>query len=182
MFLFRLRHWQVFLLLCILPFLLQYGLIWLLDTLGVRVGNISSMVLDALPATVYTLWLWQVGSMLFRRLPSSIKISPLYFHLSNIYIVLYTLLFVYTLAVVRDSMAAGTLPLGMMALLVPMHLFATFCYLYVVYFAARALVSVEEQRTVDGGEYAGAFFLFLLLPIGIWFLQPRLRKLYLSDY
>ncbi|WP_276497934.1 hypothetical protein [Pontibacter litorisediminis] len=181
MFLLRLRHWQAFLLLFVLPLLLQHGLLWLLDALQVREGRFGTMLLDALPATVYVLWLWGVGSWLFRRMPQSIKITPLYFHLGNLYILLYALLFVYTLAMVRDSMAAGTLPFGMLALLVPMHLFATFCYLYVVYFAARSLVSVEQRREVQLGEYLGTFFLFLLLPLGIWFLQPRLHRLYLAE-
>ncbi|WP_299755237.1 hypothetical protein [uncultured Pontibacter sp.] len=181
MFLLRLRHWQAFLLILVFPFLLQYGLLRLLDNLGIRLEPASAMLLDALPATVYVLWLWLVGLWLFRRLPASIKIKPLSFHLGALYNILYTLLFVYTLEVVRNSMAAGTLPFGMLALLVPMHLFATFCYLYMVYFLARSLVSVEQQRVVQGREYLGAFFLFLLLPVGIWFLQPRLRKIYLAE-
>ncbi|WP_266204167.1 hypothetical protein [Pontibacter kalidii] len=181
MVLLLLRHWQAFLLLFVLPFLLQHGLLWLLDALPVRTGRISAMLLDALPAAVYVLWLWLVGCWLYRRLPQRIKITPLYFHLGNLYILLYTLLFVYTLAVVRDNVAMSTVPFGMLALLVPLHLLATFCYLYAVYFAARSLVSAEQQRVVQMGEYGGAFFLFLLLPVGIWFLQPRLRRLYLAD-
>jgi hypothetical protein len=181
MFLLRLRHWQAFLLLFVLPFLLQHGLLWLLDTLPVRTGRVSTMLLDAFPATVYVLWLWKIGSWLYGRLPPGIKITPLYFHLGNLFLILYALLFVYTLAVLRDSMAMGSVPFGMLALLVPLHLLATCCYVYAVYFAGRSLVSAEQQRVVRGAEYLGAFFLFLLLPVGIWFLQPRLRRLYLAD-
>ncbi|MDX5436143.1 MAG: hypothetical protein LPK03_03065 [Pontibacter sp.] len=180
MFLLQLRHWQTFLLLFILPFVLQYGLLQLLAALHIRIGMLPNLLIDALPATAYMLWMWRVGLWLYRRLPESIKISPLYFHLGTVYILLYTLLLVYTMAVVRDSMAAGTLPLGMLALLLPMHLFATFCYLYAVYFVARSLASVEEQRVVDLGEYIGTYFFLLLLPLGVWFLQPRLRQLYFT--
>ncbi|RIJ36913.1 hypothetical protein [Pontibacter oryzae] len=181
MFLLRLRHWQAFLLLFILPFLLQQAILALLSVSDARLGPASAMLIDAIPATVFTLWMWRVGIWLFRRLPESIKITPLYFHLSTLYILLYTLLFVYTLAVVLDSVAGGTLPLGMLILILPMHLFATFVYLYIVYFMARLLLSVEEQRVVDFGAYAGAYFYFLLLPLGIWFLQPRLRRLHLLE-
>lgn len=180
MFLLQLRHWQVFLLVFILPFALQYVLLQLLANLHIRVGTLPTILIDALPATAYALWLWRVGLWLYRRLPQNIKITPLYFHLGTVYILLYTLLFVYTMAVVRDSMAVGTLPLGMLALLLPMHLFATFCYLYAVYFVARSLASVEEQRVVDLGEYIGTYFFLLLLPLGTWFLQPRLRQLYFT--
>ncbi|ARS37584.1 hypothetical protein [Pontibacter actiniarum] len=181
MFLLRLRHWQAFLLLFVLPFLVQYGLLALLDALNVRTGDAVAMLIDALPATVYTLWLWQTGLWLRRRLPASIKPAPLYFHLGTLYLLLYTLLLVYTLALVRESVVGGTLPLGMLVLLVPLHLLATLCYLYIVYFMARLLVEVEQQRAVDFGEFAGTYFFFLLLPLGIWFLQPRLRRLYLTE-
>ncbi|TPE43999.1 hypothetical protein [Pontibacter mangrovi] len=181
MFLVRLRHWQAFLLLFVLPLLLQQGLLWLLGALGISAGRVLTMLLDALPATVITLWLWTVGARLYKRLPESIKITPLYFYLGCLYMLLYALLFVYTWAVIRDSLAAGTLPLGMLALLVPMHLFATFCYLYAAYFAGRSLVSVETPRVAQSGEYLGTVFLFMLLPLGIWFLQPRLRRIYLSE-
>lgn len=181
MILLRLRHWQAFLLLFVLPFLLQRGLLWLLEQLQAHPGRAGAMLLDALPATLYVLWLWLIGSWLYRRLPPSIKITPAYFYLGNLYLILYTLFLVYTWALVRDSMDFAMLPFGMLALLVPLHLFATFCYLYVVYFVARSLVSVEQQRVVETKEYLGAFFLFLLLPVGIWLLQPRLRKLYLAE-
>lgn len=181
MFLLRLRHWQAFLLLFILPFLMQQAILALLNASDVRLGPASAMLIDAIPATVFALWMWRVGIWLFRRLPESIKITPLYFHLSTFYMLLYTLVFVYTFAMVRDSVVAGTLPLGLLILILPMHLFATFLYLYILYFMARLLLSVEEQRVVDFGAYAGTYFYFLLLPLGIWFIQPRLRKLYLSE-
>lgn len=178
MYLLRLRHWQTFLLLFVLPFALQHGLLALFSWLAYRPGPVTDMLLDALPATVYVLWTWRMALWLYRRRPASINISPLYLHLGTLYFVLYTLLFVYTLAIVRDSLVTGMLPLGMLALLLPMHLFATFCYLYLVYFASRSLATVEQQRVVELGEYLSLYFMFMLLPIGVWFLQPRLRRLY----
>ncbi|GAB3537406.1 hypothetical protein GCM10027443_30310 [Pontibacter brevis] len=175
--LLRLKHWQTFLLLFVLPFLLQYGMPKLLAAAGVAPGWFATLLLDALPSVACVLWLWQIGLYLYHRLPEQIRITPVYLHLGMLYFVLYTPLLLYTLGLMKESALEGHLPYGMLLLLVPMHLLATFCFLYIVYFAARALVSVEQQRVVAAGEFTGAYLQFLFLPLGIWFLQPRLNKL-----
>ncbi|MFD3000096.1 hypothetical protein ACFS7Z_06970 [Pontibacter toksunensis] len=175
--LLRLKHWQAFLLLFVLPFLLQFGLPELFSAVGVDLHWATALLLDALPSATYMLWMWRVALHLYRRLPVQVKISPVYLHLGALYFVLYTLLFVYTLSLVKESVLEGNFPYGMLLLLAPMHLLATFCFLYIVYFAARSLVSVEQQQVVSAGAFTGAYLQFLFLPIGIWFLQPRLNKL-----
>ncbi|MDX5422612.1 MAG: hypothetical protein LPK14_10190 [Hymenobacteraceae bacterium] len=179
--LLRLKHWQVFLLLFVVPFLLQYGLKELFRVTGVGISDAVEVLLDALPAVFYLSWLWCVGLYLHRRLPSGIRVRSIYLHLAALYFLGYTFLLLYTLVIVRDNVLTGNLPLGMLLLLVPMHLFATFCFLYIIYFDARSVASVEEQRVVEFGEYGGLILQFLFLPVGIWFLQPRLRKLFYGD-
>ena len=177
MFLLRLRHWLAFLLLYVFPFILRYALTELLALAGVSASAPLVVAIDALPTLVSVFWLWRMGLYFYRRLPASIKISAVYFHLGALYFALYILLLIYTLGYVRDSIAEGTLPLGMLALLLPIHLFATFCYLYIAYFVARSVVSVEKQRIVTFDEYILPLLQVLFLPIGIWFLQPRLNRL-----
>ena len=173
MYLLRLRHWQAFLLLFILPFALQYALASFVPSSAWPL----LLLLNALPTLVPTLWLWWLGSLFYQRLPPSIKISAIYFHLAALYFALYILVLIYTLGLVRESMSEGFLPLGMVALLLPIHLFATFCYLFLVYFVARSVVSVEKQRVVVTNEYILPLLQVMFMPIGIWFLQPRLNKL-----
>ena len=55
-------------------------------------------------------------------------------------------------------------------------LYSVFAYFYLMAFPAKVLISIEKQRTASLGEYIGDFFLFLFLPVGIWFLQPRLNN------
>ncbi|MFD2513323.1 hypothetical protein ACFSRY_05550 [Pontibacter locisalis] len=176
-FLLSLRHWQAFLLIFVLPFLLQFTLPRIAATTGFSIGEAASTAIDALPTIFLTVWIWQVGVLMHRRLPSMINISAIYLHLGALYFVLYTMLLVYTFALVRESITEGTLPFGMLVLLLPMHLFATFCFLYMVYFTARSIVSVQHQRIVEFGEYAAVLLQIMFLPIGIWFLQSRLRQL-----
>lgn len=51
-----------------------------------------------------------------------------------------------------------------------------YAFLYFMMFPARALKSIEKGKKADISEYIGDFFLIIFLPIGIWFLQPRMNK------
>tara|TARA_B110000908_G_C10037280_1_gene350130 strand:- start:114 stop:578 length:465 start_codon:yes stop_codon:yes gene_type:complete len=44
-------------------------------------------------------------------------------------------------------------------------------------FAGRIIKSMELNRNSKKRESIGYFFLFIFLPIGIWFLQPKINKL-----
>ena len=177
MSLLRLKHWQTFLLIFVLPFLLRYVLTQLIEAASPTAPGMLSTLVDALPTLVPVLWLWRVGVALHSRLPADVTVSAVYFHLGALYFALYILILIYTLGLVRESLSDGILPLGMLALLVPMHLFGTFCYLYVAYFLARSIISVDKRRTVTAGEYISPFIQVIFLPVGIWFIQPRLNKL-----
>ena len=63
-------------------------------------------------------------------------------------------------------------------LLVPLHLFAIFCLLYIFYFVARSLVAVNKGRLVSLADYAMSLILVMLYPIGVWRIQPRINQLY----
>jgi hypothetical protein len=64
------------------------------------------------------------------------------------------------------------------ALIIPLHLFSMFCIFYSLYFIAKALKTVESQKTVSFSDFAGEFFLIWFFPIGVWIIQPRINKLF----
>jgi hypothetical protein len=68
-------------------------------------------------------------------------------------------------------------------IIIPLFLFIflIFCILYAIYFNAKSLKSVELQRDVTFSDYAADFFLFLFFPIGIWFIQPRINRIFCDD-
>jgi hypothetical protein len=51
-----------------------------------------------------------------------------------------------------------------------------YAFLHFLMFPARTLRSIENNRKAEIGECIGDFFLIVFLPIGIWFLQPRMNK------
>ena len=65
-----------------------------------------------------------------------------------------------------------------LALILSAHFMSMACLFFVLYFNAKALRSVELQRRARFGDYIGEFCLFWFFPIGLWFLQPRINKVF----
>ena len=64
------------------------------------------------------------------------------------------------------------------AVMLPIHLFSMFCIFYCIYFNAKSLKVAELQREVTFNDYVGEFFLLWFFPIGVWFIQPRINKMF----
>ncbi|MFC3197675.1 hypothetical protein ACFOET_08630 [Parapedobacter deserti] len=55
-------------------------------------------------------------------------------------------------------------------------LYVAFAYVYFVTYPAKLLLSARWRREVRLGEYIGDALLMLILPIGIWFNQPKVKR------
>lgn len=58
---------------------------------------------------------------------------------------------------------------------------ACFCVIYAFWKTARALVEAEEKKRVPINRVVGTFFQFHFLPIGVIFLQRRVRAVLSSE-
>lgn len=69
---------------------------------------------------------------------------------------------------------------ALLALIFPLHVFAMFCLFYDLYFVSKSLALIETGELVSFYDYAGAFFLLWFFPLGVWFIQPRINRLYVE--
>ncbi len=60
----------------------------------------------------------------------------------------------------------------------PVALSSRVLHVYDLYFVSKSLALAETSRPVSFYDYAGPFFLIWFFPIGIWFTQPRVNRLY----
>jgi hypothetical protein len=74
----------------------------------------------------------------------------------------------------------GELNLKMFTIIAPIYLFSIFCTLYCFYFIAKVLKIIEHQKDVVFNDYALEFFGVWIFPIGVWFIQPMVNKVF--DY
>ncbi len=49
-------------------------------------------------------------------------------------------------------------------------------FVYVMYFLSKCLVIAEKRLDIIFMDYFETFLLFLFYPVGIWWLQPRVKK------
>ena len=77
----------------------------------------------------------------------------------------------------NGSEPSGILIGGLIAVIVPLHLFSIFCIFYSVYFVAKTFKTVELQREVTFSDFVGEFFMLWFYPIGIWIIQPKINKM-----
>lgn len=175
--LLKLKHWQLFLLLIGLPLVFQ------IFTMQAMMNNepagmfISFPLMMILVVAIYFGWFYALGTNLHKKLPSSVSMNlkrfKIFLIIPMVYIVLISLFMTFAMSDVFPEYISSY-----MMIIIPLHLFSIFCMFYCLYFISKELKSVEWQRPVTFNDYAGEFFFIWFFPFGIWFIQPRINKLF----
>lgn len=170
----RAKHWQIFLLFVAIFVIGELPLLGYV-TSGPKSPEDSAeafLVVEAVTvvsALCYLLWLWSMGSFLNSLLQPGLRLRIGVFSFTVALTSLYVLGFV--------AHFQSVSPLAFAALM-PLLLLAAFCMFYNFYFVSKSLAIAETGKSAPFNEYAGAFFLLWFYPIGIWFIQPRINRLY----
>jgi hypothetical protein len=172
------KHWQIFMLLCGLPFITEIVTMPLLFG-GNSMASISIMMLIILICLGGFLgWFWSIGTGLQQFIPENVRLKTAKFRFFLIYALVYMLLFscliIYTFASIH-LISENTDVYG--GMIFPLHFLAMFAMFYCLYFVAKTYKTVELQRTVTFSDYAGEFFLFWFFPVGIWVIQPKINAM-----
>jgi len=56
-----------------------------------------------------------------------------------------------------------------------------FCIYYALYFLSKSLVLAETGKAPSLFAHLLLWFLFYFVPIGIWFIQPRINRLFVAN-
>lgn len=170
----RAKHWQLF-----LPSF-AYGLLGdvLIVYVTTKVANsTAALQVSAIANAVVTvpfmiavlLWYWSVGSFLYSIAPPTLRPNIGFFRFALIFPPIY--MFAFFMIVLKIGSP-------LLVLVLPLHFFAMYCLLYNLYFLSKSLRLVEKRQPVSFSDYAGAFLLFWFFPIGVWFIQPKINRLY----
>lgn len=187
------KHWQLFLLMVAIPVVLQFVLMGKMfsdftfqshpDPI-IMFGYMKFIpVIGILCIAVLFGWFWSVAVGLQNKVPVSVTMKVKKFKLFFTFPLIYMVVFLTFFSVIMSSLSANNpepgegLIFGLFAVVVPLHLFAIFCFLYTFYFVAKTFKTVELQREVTFGDFAGEFFLLWFYPIGVWVLQPKINKM-----
>lgn len=177
------RHWQVFLVVFILPLtLLMSGFVltkYYYDP-GILFSVFPLSIVFA-QATLY-LWMWIVVSRLSSKIPQKKMLKLGTFRLFIVIPIIVTgltlVFFLYCATLFNlGSFSIAAILYGSLIVIIPMQLLIIISLFYCCLFVAKTIVMVEKGRDVLFEDYFYEFVMVILFPIGIWFLQPRINKI-----
>ena len=125
-------------------------------------------------------WFYAMGINLNKKIPDTVKMNLKKFKLFMFLPIVYMFIFyIFVHFVLLRSVSNGIHPNPIIyIIIIPLHLFSMFCLFYCIYFNAKSIKSVELQRPVTFSDYIIDFFLLWFFPIGVWFIQPKINKIF----
>lgn len=183
------KHWVLFTLF-MLPLFFQVltvadGILTLITNEGPEQDEmlLSSMVflgLTLITALISMVllecWLYALATRLYAKLPQDHRLKIGRFRFAFFFPIFYIVAVMWFMWVAVRSESPF-----MLFMIFPFHIFAMACMFYVLRFVAKSLKSVELQRPVRFGDYAGEFFLIWFFLIGVWIIQPRVNKIFAGE-
>ena len=170
-FLLGAKHWQVFLAFLALLLVERSATEPAVATASISMSYLS-LLARMLPGLCYWIWFWALGSVLNSIVHPELRPRRVVFLTATTFVGLFATLFEPMILVTRMDWDT------MLTILYFSLFFLIFFECYVLYFLARNLVLAETTRPVSFRDFIGSFLLFWFYPIGIWFLQPRINRLY----
>jgi hypothetical protein len=187
------KHWQLFILMFGIPFLFQILMM-------VKVfPNINSMenhdpmevfnmlkffpIIMVLFMAVFFGWFWSIAIGLQKKVPKNVTMKTkkfkIFFFIPLVYILCFSLFIGGMLSGImqNETESIGGLTNGIVGIIIPLHLLSMFGMFYSLYFVAKTFKTVELQKEVSFGEFAGEFFMLWFYFIGIWIIQPKINKM-----
>ncbi len=173
--LLRAKHWQIFFLLF---GIFIVGDVAVMSSMSaarspqdfVKIGPLFGAVL-VLSMFCILAWFWSMGSFLSSMVPPPLRPKLGFFRFALTYPALYIFIFI------ASFQSASTRP-ALLAIIFPLHFLAVFCMFYDLYFVSKNLVLAETSKSASFYDYARPFFLIWVFPVGVWFIQPRINRLY----
>lgn len=119
-------------------------------------------------------WLWSLGSSLNKFIPSELRpnVSPFK------YALVYSFSYIFVSQIYIVNLTIGYSSHEMLQIYVTFHLFAICCFFYVLFFIAKNIAIYEQKSYVGFSNLSSYFFLLWIFPLGIWYLQPRINRIY----
>lgn len=157
-FILRLKHWQAFIIVIMGLFISNFTV----------VGDpVLTITLRVIGTVIFFAWGLFAGHGLYQLLPGKIDLNY------NLFLINSFIWLASYIVVIVISDGAGMTFNGVAAL---PGFYVCYAFLHFLIFPVRTLRSIEKNRKARISECMGDFCMVVFLPIGIWFLQPRINK------
>jgi hypothetical protein len=175
----KVKAWQLFILLVALP----VGIRYVLWTKQEAWDFVMRCEVEPLVALVYLGllfgWFWVLGTQINMKVPIDIKPKVRLFKFSVIYSAIELELFISLYAYLS---ASYSVPGYIVYVVMPFHALAMFCLFYSLYFISKNLVMAERKKQVKFNDVDVLIILLFFYPVGMWFIQPRINRLFQNEF
>ncbi len=180
-FLLKLKHWQLFILLVGLPFIVQMVMVAvMMITKNMYVAFIAFPLMMIFMLVFFFGWFYALGTNLHKKLPENLHMNVSRFK-TFLFVPVGYIILIFLFVLIMIALSPREPNPAVFLVMVPLHLFSMFCVFYSMYFVSKTLRTVELQRELIFSDHAGEFFLIWFFPIGIWFIQPRINKIFENE-
>lgn len=120
-----------------------------------------------------------LGNSLYKKLPVKHDLNVRRFNMRVLFCVLYVAIVMAMSLLYNSGDRRNYTDLeGFVWIIIPFHLLAMYCMFYAIWFIAKCIATVENGKVVYFDTYAGLFFLLWFFPIGVWWIHPKLQKIF----
>jgi hypothetical protein len=137
---------------------------------------ISIPILELLFVMIFLGWFYILGTSLYSKIPRNLNFRINFFKFNLFYLLVLILSFIAVFLIVFTGNFEIINKIQNIGLF--MIMYGVFSSLYLNYFISKALVTVEKQDSVKFENYFLEIMFFMIFPVGIWILQPRIRKIF----
>lgn len=187
---------KLFILFFAIPFFC-YLLIFIIPLIQVTTGGIEAMgknfelyatlfyfvaIIILVSAMALLFYFWSIGVNLHKRITKpAFILDKKVFSVIMFFLVSFLILSIYLFQSIYNEFngySSSYIPSSLIDVLYLLKFLVYPCIFFVLVFVAKALVTIEKGMSVSFKQYVLTLLLLFLLPIGIWFIQPRVNKIF----
>jgi hypothetical protein len=166
----KLKSWQTFGLIIIMPVLFIIIGVILLQITGIKAfGFIFPLLATLTMMLSYYGWIWSAGIAIHKQSIPDRKRNLNTFKLAFVLALFFFLIVTPILKKVLSENSQFLIQL--------IRLASLFSFFYCIYFTAKGIQNIEKQKNIKSNSIFLDFILIWILPIGIWIIQPRINRI-----
>lgn len=153
----KIKHWQIFLAI-VLP-----------HYFGFVKDRLTLLIITTIYFAAFSIWLYSI-SIIGQR-----KLSEFNLHQNTNYLILSCSLLPLLYLIIMLNPAINVIWYRIMMWFIGLGFLA--CWVYAIYFTSKTIKALDKQRVPKFKEYILIILGFIIWPIGIWFIQPKVNKI-----
>jgi len=170
------KPWQLFIAIILLPFICSIYL----DNTNQQsaIIDILNYVVVLISSTILLLWIQSINYTFIKLVPKEIKMNKNRFKFTYLYCVIYIPFLLFGTAIYSHFQPSESIEILVFVILFFLHFIMMLSVIYCLFFIAHLVKYLELKKQLQLSDYIIEGMLLIIFPIGIWVLQPRIKKIY----